>query len=211
MKYGFFPWARSFEYAKHGDWDGTVAWAKKKDRIPFFYFSGWLIKDSAELFHLKSFKFQWTIGDFKTLKGVEIGATIGYNYGTSFQKEEKSGIIFVERVPSDEINFRKLLEGRIDVFPISLEVGYSILNRNFSKQEISLITHSPWGSVVDTNTDNNKYYLMFSKKVKKNKKLLMLFNKGLKRLRESGKYDQYFEESRREDYHQEIEKAYKVE
>ncbi len=30
--------------------------------------------------------------------------------------------------------------------------------------------------------------------------MLTLFNRGLKRLKESGKYDQYFEESRRGEY-----------
>jgi len=41
---------------------------------------------------------------------------------------------------------------------------------------------------------------MFSKKIERNKHMLKLFNKGLKRLKESGKYNQFLEESRRGEY-----------
>jgi len=41
-----------------------------------------------------------------------------------------------------------------------------------------------------------------SRKVEKNKRMLELFNKGLKQLKAAGKIDRYFSESRRGDYRQ---------
>ncbi|MEH6344858.1 MAG: hypothetical protein V7785_07230 [Bermanella sp.] len=43
-------------------------------------------------------------------------------------------------------------------------------------------------------------YLILSKKIKGNQRMLKLFNKGLKRLKASGRYDQFFSQSRRGEY-----------
>jgi hypothetical protein len=39
VEYGYFPWKRSYAYAKSGKWDGSVAWAPTPDHARDFYLS----------------------------------------------------------------------------------------------------------------------------------------------------------------------------
>lgn len=192
VEFGFFPWSRSFHLAKEGEWDGSSYWFRQSEREKYFYYSDPVVDVQYVFFHLKDYSFDWnTIED---LKRIRIGATLGNNYGEDFQKAEKLRKIMVSRVPKEELNFRKLLSGRIKVFPLDLDVGYSMIQKNFPPDKIKLFTHHPKVLRKDPG------YLILSKKVLKNKRMLKLFNQGLKRLRESGKIDQYLMESRRGDY-----------
>jgi polar amino acid transport system substrate-binding protein len=114
--------------------------------------------------------------------------------GAEFQNAEKTGKIEVQRVSDDETNFKKLRSGRIKLFPIIVDVGYDMLHNLFKPEEVSLFKYHP--KPVDSAT----FHLLLSKKVPKNERLIVLFNKGLQRLKDSGKYDQFFEESRRGEY-----------
>ena len=90
------------------------------------------------------------------------------------------------------MNFAKLLSGRIDIFPVDIDNGYAVLYQNFRKGDAhAAITHhdKAFREVV--------YHVIFSKNVKENQRYIQIFNRGLKKLKESGKYDQYFDESRR--------------
>ncbi len=192
VEYGFFPWARSKFFAREGEWDGSAVWVHNSERAKDFLFSDSVVEVKNVFFHLKSYSFDWnTIDD---LKGISIGGTIEYSYGEAFQNAEKTGRIKVQRAPSDEINFRKLLAGRIKIFPFVLDNSYLLLQKSFKPGQIRLITYHP--KPVDAKSNR----LMLSKKIERNKHMLKLFNKGLKRLKESGKYDQYLEESRRGEY-----------
>jgi polar amino acid transport system substrate-binding protein len=192
VTYGFFPWKRALVLAQEGDWDASAVWLWSEERAENFYISDPVIKSTYVFFHLKSSPFEWEV--INDLKGRRIGATLGYNYGEQFEQAEKNGAIEVDRVPEDEVNFKKLLAGRIDVFPMDKEVGYTMLRKLFKPEEIELFTHHPTPLRADP------LHLLLSKKVEKNKRLIELFNKGLKRLQESGKIDQYLEGVQKNDY-----------
>ncbi len=192
VKVRFFPWARSMMYAKMGEWDATAPWTPNPEREKDFYFSDPFVSEKIVFFHLKSYQFNWkTIDD---LKGITIGGTLSYNYGEIFERAEKEGSIRVDRVPRNVQNFKKLLLGRIQTTPYDIEAGYNIINKNLKRQQISSVTHHPQALT------ESSLSVLFSKKVEKNKRLLILFNKGLKRLRKSKKMEHYFEESRRGEY-----------
>ena len=191
-EYGFFPWARAKVYAEEGTWDCSAGWAKTAVRLKKFIYSDSIMKNSNVFFHLKSFKFDWNTMD--DLKGIPIGSTIEYYYGDAFMEAEKSKQILVQRAPSDELNFRKLLKGRIKLFTAGVDVGYSLLQKKFTPEENQLITHHS----RPTNVDD--LHLIFSNKNERNLQLIKVFNKGLKKLRKSGKYDQMIAASRRGEY-----------
>jgi len=69
-----------------------------------------------------------------------------------------------------------------------------MLQKNFSVDEIKSIKYHK--KLLSTAPSS----LIFSKKIKRNERLIRLFNKGLKQLKDSGKYGKYFEESRNGDY-----------
>ena len=80
--------------------------------------------------------------------------------------------------------FRMLLAGRIDVIPFAKDVGYYHIRTQLSKDEQKRIIDSP------TIFEPQEYFLILSKKRKKNRQFLNLFNKGIERLYTSGKFDQ---------------------
>ncbi len=192
VEYGFFPWERALELAKQGDWDGSLVWFHTPEREKHFYYSDPVIYSTHVFFHLKSYKFDWNT--IEGLQGVTIGGSLGSYHENLFRKAEKSGKIRVEWVSRDEISFRKLLKGRIDIFSDDIDVGYLMLRKNFTPEEVQLVTYHPKPVLEGSG------HLLLSKKVEKNRHLIVVFNKGLKRLRKSGKLDQYLAESRRGEY-----------
>lgn len=192
VKYVFYPWKRAYQNAETGKWDGSVVWFDTPKRRTAFYISDSVIDVQYVFFHLKSYSFNWD--NIEDLKGIRIGGTLGYNYSKMFQKAEETGIIKVERVPKDEQNFKKLLKGRIQIFPNDLDVGYAMLRNIFAPEQVQLFTYHP------KPVRAAPHHLLLSKKIKRNKRMIELFNKGLKRLKANGQVEQYLIESRRGEY-----------
>ena len=118
---------------------------------------------------------------------------IGYNYLADFETYESGQSLKVERVASDLLNFRKLLAGRIDVYPASLESGYAILRAHFSDAEVEQFAYVPQ---MPDSYAGTSFHLMLGKSYPDAEYLMERFNQGLQELKASGAYDQYFEEAR---------------
>ena len=142
-------------------------------------------------FHIKTTQFDWE--DVEDLKGIVIGATLGYNYGEVFQVAEKEGVIRTERVTTDEQNFKKLLLGRFSVFICNFTTGYGILNKMYDRETVGLFSNHPKPISESYNS------LILSNKTE-NQSRMVKFNSGLKKLKESGRYDLFVEESRQGKY-----------
>jgi len=130
VEYGFFPWARAKHLAQIGKWDGTAVWGISSERENFFYYSDLVMTSPYVLFHLKSYPLSWNTWD--DLAGIPMGGLIETNYGPDFTRLNKAGKMDVEWVPNDGLNFTKLLAKRIKFVPLELDVGYHIINSNFS-------------------------------------------------------------------------------
>lgn len=192
VEFEFYPWARGLLSAERGTVDGAATWTATEEREKLFYASDPVFEGEWVFFHLKSFPFNWETYD--DLKGIDIGGTLEYDYGDDFKNAEAAKKIVVQRVPKDEQNFDKILFGRIKIFPQFLDVGYYQLQELYKPEDAHLFTHHPKPlKVVPSN-------LLLSKKLEKNKRLIVLFNRGLRQLKETGKYDQYILESRRGEY-----------
>lgn len=187
VEYGFFPWARALLLAQTGEWDGSVVWHKTPEREVDFYFSDPVVENRDVFFHLKSYAFEWQA--MEDLAGLRIGGTIDYNYGAAFMEAEQAGQITVERIASDEQNFQKLLAGRLDIFPLDLEVGLSLLRERLTPAEAAQITYHPLA------VQRSPFSLMLSKKIARNAELMTVFNAGLKALTDSGQVQQFIDEA----------------
>ncbi|MCP3930723.1 MAG: amino acid ABC transporter substrate-binding protein [Bacteroidetes bacterium] len=188
----FFPWARAERFVQLGELDAMATLVSTPKREKVFYLSEVVYSSQRVFFHLKSYSFDWnTIDD---LKDIDIGATLGYKYGSMFENAEKEGRISVLRVPEDVQNFQMMLIGRIKIFPFSLNAGYFMLNEQFSSADAVKITHHP---KILQKAD---YHVMFPKSSKRSQRLVKLFNKGLKQLKKSGRYDQLFNEFLKGEY-----------
>ena len=186
VELGFFPWARAKALAQQGEWDGTFPWIYSEQRAKKFFYTEPIIANPGVFFHLKSFDFQWHT--YSDLTGLSSGATSGYNYGESFHEAQQNGTLKVQTVPSDELNFKKLLRKRFDIFPSNLHVGYQQIKNNFSPEDAEKFTHH---SKVLTHND---LHLIFYKNKTANQHLVQVFNRGLTKLKSSGKFDQYLAE-----------------
>ncbi len=182
VEYGFFPWKRSMKLAREGMWDGSAVWLDSEERRKDFFYSDAVVPSTFGLFHLKSFKFDWDT--FEDLSNVKIGGTLEYSYGKEFEEAEAAGIIKTNRAPDDETGLRKLLKGRIEVFPGEVMVTYAQIRDSFPDEQAALFTHHKKPINVQP------LYLLFSKKVPGNEQMRDRFNEGLSQLKESGKYDQ---------------------
>ena len=188
VKISFFPWKRAYSEAEKGKYDGTAVWLKKPEREKQFLYSDPVIEEQHVFFHLKRYPFDW--GAFEDLRNSKVGGLLGFSYGPTFDAVIKSGEVKMRRVTTDIQAFQMLLKERIQVYPQELNVGYEALYRNFFIGETQVITHHPKPFHVDFS------YLLLSKKIERNKRLIKIFNKNLKRLEESGDIDQYFKEAR---------------
>ena len=51
VEFGYFPWARSYEYAKKGEWDGTFLWFDTSERRKDFFISEPVLNIQYVFFH----------------------------------------------------------------------------------------------------------------------------------------------------------------
>jgi len=186
------PWKRAYHNVETGIYDLSPGWTKTPEREKEVNFSDPIFETYQVFFHLKSFPFQWQ--SFKDLKGIRIGACLGYYYGEDFKVAEKNGLIKVEYVPRDKQNIMKLLKDRIQIFPLNILTGYDLIQKNTTQEEFSKIVHHPKKLAPPSSA-----HVVFTKN-ERNVRMMRLFNKGLKRLKETGKYDLYWQESRRGEY-----------
>jgi len=185
VSFHFLPWKRAYREAAIGKRDATAIWMHKEEREKDFIYSDAVMKEQFVLFHRKDQPIEWNSLD--DLSDLKLGASIGYSYGPDFDDAVESGLLSVERESSTELNFRKLLFGRIDAFPEEINVGYYILRRETDPTEAEAITHHP-KSILE-----NESFLLFPRNDPDTAVLLKEFNEGLRKFRASGRYNDYFD------------------
>lgn len=194
VKYGWFPWKRTYNLVKTGSWDASAIWAITPERSKQVLFSDPVIVNKNVLFFSKEKYIDWKSLD--DLSGLVIGATNGYFNGQEFEQAEKSGLITVERTSIESNNFKKLAAHRLDAVIAEIDTGYDIMHHVLNTEQIESIIVNPKQVSALIN------HLVISKKLDNAEQLITIFNKGLKELTESGKVDQYLMESRNKLYHQ---------
>ena len=188
VNYGFFPWKRGYEFARlNPDWHGTLIWTYSEERAAEFLYSDVVITLNDVFFHRSDKPFDWDSMD--DLKGLTVGATLGYFYGSEFEKAEQEEVFSVDRVPDDVTNLKKLMRGRIDVFPLTTEVGYELVFDTFPESSRHLIINHK------KPIRSSSYHLILSKNIDENAKLLEEFNQGLKKIKANGVYEKLIEQS----------------
>ncbi|GLZ87771.1 ABC transporter substrate-binding protein [Metapseudomonas resinovorans] len=186
VNWEFYPWARSMHLAERGERAGTAVWLRSPEREQRFFVSDPVVESSYYLFHRKDRPFDWK--RIPDLKGIRLGGAIGYDYGATFQQAERSGQIQVKRLSGEEQGLRMVLAGRLDAFPMDKVVAFALLNDKFSSAERKQMSFHPLPLRSDS------LHLMLSREVPGNAELIVRFNQGLARLRESGKVAQYLME-----------------
>jgi polar amino acid transport system substrate-binding protein len=187
VRFTYLPWKRAVTETKSGQYTALsyVYWSK--DREKEFYLSDPISEEKIVLFHLKSN----SIKDWKTLedlKDYKFGATRGYTYTKEFWDAAKSKRLMVDVTNTDKQNFKKLLVGRIDIFPSGFVNGLSLLQKEFNPGIPRLISfHSkPLSKTTG--------HLAFTRSKKNSENLARIFNQGLAKLKQEGLFDKFIKD-----------------
>ena len=161
----------AFNMAQAGLVDGTILWRETKNRHNYFYFSKPLIAADIVFFHLKSKRFDWQQLD--DLDRYRAGIVEGMLYEDLFDAAVFSGRLLSRTAKNKNANFKKLVSGEIDYTPVILESGYDTIREIFTKKTAALFTHHPKPLI------RQNFYLLLSKQIKGNQKIIADFNQGL--------------------------------
>lgn len=184
VKFTYYPWKRTFEAAKDGkEFQASSYWYKSEERARHYHYSDALQTDSTVFFHLK----RNPLNDWETLDDlheVRIGATRGYTYTPEFWSGLETGQLNIQVANSDEVNFNKLVNGRIDIFPAERVLGQQLIYQLYGSKVADSVTFNAKPLVAPTG------HLLVSRKLDNGEALVSSFNNGLEALRESGRYDE---------------------
>lgn len=184
VTFHFLPWKRAYYEAADGKHDATAIWMHTPEREAEFIYSAPVLQERFVLFHRKSSAIDWQ--EVADLAGLRLGGSIGYSYGPEFDRAIDDHTLTMEWVASPELNFRRLLHGRIDAFPEEINVGYHILRREIERDERQDITYHP------TPVLEGESFLLFPRSNPDSRRLARIFNRGLAAFRESGRFGKYF-------------------
>jgi len=180
VEYKFLPWKRAEDTVKKGVLDGSLVWSYREEREQWAHYSQPVIVETVVLFHSTRLpSIEWS--KIEDLRGMKVSVALGSSAPT-FEAASKDGILRLLETGDIESNFKMLLRGRTDIFPLIKSVGDYYLRTQFSEEMRQQITFSP------TIFTPQEYHLILSKEVPGNVELLQQFNRGLKKLKESGRY-----------------------
>lgn len=177
----FLPWSRALMLAKSDQFDGTAAWSCVEERSDDFLYSFGVLPYHYVFFHRRSLEFDWV--SYEGLKEMSVGVTQDYSYNQMFENLADQGIVSTEMTASDETNFRKLLAGRIDLFPMDPLVGMSMIKQWIAPEEAEELTFYP------KPFSRSYYHVLFSHTNPRGELLRQRLDKGLRILWSSGEFD----------------------
>ena len=184
IELSYYPWKRSYMLANTGKSDGTFPWTMSDKRATDFIISKEpIIQTKTVFFHLKSLDFDWN--NYEDLKKYKIGGTLGY---LDIEILEKQGLK-IDVVSKEFLNYKKILAGRIDIYPGTFIVGYDMIYKEFAPEKAALFTNHP------KSLREKPMYLFISKNIDNGQELADKFDSGMKKLKESGRYDEIITEA----------------
>ena len=186
VTFKYLPWKRAAVATQKGEFGATSFWYRSDEREKHFYYSDAVNNEQTVFFYRKDKPLkQWsTLSD---LSDFTIGATIGYTYTTEFWAAAESKQLNVSQVVTDKANMKKLVAGRIDLFPAGIVLGHTLLQDNFIFGMASTIDYNTKPLVSVTG------HLLFPRITPDSKRLVTLFNKGLKSLAKSGELTKMYD------------------
>lgn len=181
--YEFLPWARGYMLSQNGVLDGAIDWADTAEhRAAHFVSKDYISRQLWVFFHRTATSISWD--NLHDLRGKTIGLTIGYAYSDVFAPLKAANPAQFSEAASDSLNLKKLLTGRIDLFPIERAVGLYLIGTELSGEEQAQLTDHP-KPVADLYT-----HLLLSRAKPGNEQRMLQFDRGLHRLKASGRYEQ---------------------
>lgn len=139
-----FPWTRAMQMgSRDAHYAGYFPAYYTEERARSCYFSDPIGNSTIGLAYLRDAPLQWhTLQD---LRGLPIGVVAGFSNGPAFDELVKQGELTVDASPSDMLNLRKLLAGRVRAVVIDkLVLRYLLLAEpTLAKARERIVFHDP--------------------------------------------------------------------
>ena len=181
VEFNYYPWKRSYEKVRLGESVATFPWFIDTDRKDDqnFFISDQSITDANEVFfYRKDQSFDWQT--YSDLKHLRIGGVVGYSHVTRLKKHG----LDVNLVSSENQMFLMLAAGRLDIVPANQKAGWHIIKQHFPKDKQALLTFHAKPLMQDS------MHIFFSRQHFQGKHLVEVFDKGMKQLKASGRYQE---------------------
>lgn len=163
VKMECYPWKRVIAGADAGEW-GVGGIYQNAERLKKYDYSKPIFEEKIMVFALKGGEFQFAgVAD---LSGKVVGVMRGWSYGDDFDKAAADGKVTKEEIESDEMNFSKLIAGRVDAVLATPETWAGLKDKLDKDGKVVMLA---------TPMTVNKTYLVFNKSAGKTA-LLEKFN-----------------------------------
>ena len=147
LEFDYMPWKRALESTRAGKYDGTSYWLFDQDRAADFLHVGPVVHDRVAFFVRADSPLQdWV--DFETIRDLRIGVVPGYTYTPELWARGADGTVTLTEAPSDEANLRKLLAGRIDLFAMTDQVAWHLIQSAFDATDQARFRELPTSLAV---------------------------------------------------------------
>lgn len=178
----FYPFPRALASVQNSEIDALFNFYKNDERLKIFTYSDPILENPLVLFVKKGSSVKFT-GKMDDLKGLLVGVMRGYTYSKEFDDAKASNVFRVEEADTHEQNFKKLVTGKIDVYPVEKNVGLWTakglgLTNEFTILEIPLKIQQGFFGMAKNNPKTN---------------LITLLNGALAKIRSNGEYQQIFD------------------
>jgi len=175
IKLEIYPWVRALYFAEKGK-GGFGLLFKSKARLKIFDYSDEVFPERMYLYTLKGKDFKFD--NIDDLRGKKIGIVRGYSYGESFNKAIKDKKVNVQSVRNDDLNFKKIMGGRIDCL-ISSELLASIYINKHHLEDRIVNLEKP--------VEDGKVYFVFAKQMNR-RNILIKFNQAMVDMKKDGSF-----------------------
>ncbi|WLQ11626.1 ABC transporter substrate-binding protein [Hahella aquimaris] len=187
VEFVYLPWKRAYEEVRTLRVHASSFWFFNEERNAEFYQVGPVSWHNEVFFHLKSNPIpNWS--KFSDLKPYRVGATIGYTYSDEFWNAARSNVFGLEETARDDINFRKLLRRRIDLFPIDEMTGWRIVREQFDPGMADLLT------TLAKPLTTTQGFILFSRAHPDSERLSSLLTASLEEMDKAGVFDSYMDD-----------------
>ncbi|WP_306115930.1 MULTISPECIES: ABC transporter substrate-binding protein [unclassified Roseovarius] len=156
VEFEYMPWKRALEATRQGAYDGTSYWYYSEEREADFIHVGPLVEERQVFFAIAGPEVP-TWSELEDLSGLRIGVVPGFTYTPELWELGESGVLTLSEATSNEANMRKLLAGRIDVFPHSEMAGWHLIRETFTEEEQARFV------VLDNTLSSSDGYLLISR------------------------------------------------
>jgi polar amino acid transport system substrate-binding protein len=174
VKYEYYPWSRSYGKTEDGTFLGTFPWGRTGNEEKFLIPKEPIFRGYEVFFYDPNVLTNFDWKEFSDLKGFKIGGSKDYEHVALFKKHGLN----VEVVANEDSNFKKLNKGRLQLYATNPKVAAISLE----KLKIKGLKFHPKKFLLQDQV------ILFSNKNPNAQKLADAFDRGVKKLKASGRY-----------------------